>query len=666
MSFFKKTAEKLPTSTIDGLREMITSSAMPDRVLQIAHRELDTLSKISPSAAEYAIGLTYLEYLLSLPWNKKTEDNLDIGRAERILDERHYGLDRIKERILDHLAVKILIANKKPRILVVDDEEITRKNLEHILKKEDYVVVTAANGMEALEKMGASDFDVIMTDLKMEKVNGLDLLEKARVRYPDSRVIMITAYATVASAVEAMKKGAFHYITKPFKLDEVRGTVREAVSSRTSTISSRGSVLCFAGPPGTGKTSLGRAVADALGRKFTRISLGGIKDEAEIRGHRRTYAGAMPGRIIEEIRRSQVINPLIMLDEVDKIGQDFRGDSASALLEVLDPEQNRSFIDHYLDVPFDLSNVLFIVTANIPDVIQDPLRDRMEIMEFTGYTEDEKVKIALGYLVPRQINEQGLSDYPPRFTPESLLRIIQEYTREAGIRDLERQIAAVCRKIAAQFVHHKETGNITVTAEGVEKFLGPRKYYFEVADGTGRTGVATGLVRTDVGGDIIFVEAAQMKGNKELILTGSLGTVMRESAQAALSYIRSNASFFHIQDDFFDTRDIHVHVPAGAIPKDGPSAGATIAIALLSLFMGKPARRDVAISGELTLSGNILPVGGVKEKILAARRAGVKTVVFPLRNRADMDNLSEDVKKDLSIHLVDRIEEAVDLVLGSS
>lgn len=666
MSFFKKTAEKLPTSTIDGLRELITSSAMPDRVLQIAHRELDTLSKISPSAAEYAIGLTYLEYLLSLPWNKKTEDNLDIGRAERILDERHYGLDRIKERILDHLAVKILIANKKPRILVVDDEEIARKNLEHILKKEDYVVVTAANGMEALEKMGASDFDVIMTDLKMEKVNGLDLLEKARVRYPDSRVIMITAYATVASAVEAMKKGAFHYITKPFKLDEVRGTVREAVSRRTSTISSRGSVLCFAGPPGTGKTSLGRAVADALGRKFTRISLGGIKDEAEIRGHRRTYAGAMPGRIIEEIRRSQVINPLIMLDEVDKIGQDFRGDSASALLEVLDPEQNRSFIDHYLDVPFDLSNVLFIVTANIPDVIQDPLRDRMEIMEFTGYTEDEKVKIALGYLVPRQINEQGLSDYPPRFTPESLLRIIQEYTREAGIRDLERQIAAVCRKIAAQFVHHKETGNITVAAEGVEKFLGPRKYYFEVADGTGRTGVATGLVRTDVGGDIIFVEAAQMKGNKELILTGSLGTVMRESAQAALSYIRSNASFFHIQDDFFDTRDIHVHVPAGAIPKDGPSAGATIAIALLSLFMGKPARRDVAISGELTLSGNILPVGGVKEKILAARRAGVKTVVFPLRNRADMDNLSEDVKKDLSIHLVDRIEEAVDLVLGSS
>lgn len=666
MSFFRKTAEKLPISTIDGLREMITSSAMPDRVLQIAHRELDTLTKISPSAAEYAIGLTYLEYLLSLPWNKKTEDNLDIGRAERILNERHYGLDRIKERILDHLAVKILIANKKPRILVVDDEEIARKNLEHILKKEGYVVVTAANGMEALEKMGRSDFDVIMTDLKMERVNGLDLLDKARVRSPGSRVIMITAYATVDSAVEAMKKGAFHYITKPFKLDEVRGTVREAVSRRTSTISSRGSVLCFAGPPGTGKTSLGRAVADALGRKFTRISLGGIKDEAEIRGHRRTYAGAMPGRIIEEIRRSQVINPLLMLDEIDKIGQDFKGDSASALLEVLDPEQNHSFIDHYLDVPFDLSNVLFIVTANIPDVIQDPLRDRMEIMEFTGYTEDEKVKIALGYLVPRQIREQGLSDYPPEFAAKTLLKIIQEYTREAGIRDLERQIATVCRKIASQVVHHKDAGNITVTAEAAEKFLGPRKYYFEVADGLGRIGVATGLVRTEVGGDIIFVEAAKMKGNRELILTGSLGNVMRESAQAALSYIRSNASFFHIKDDFFDTHDIHIHVPAGAIPKDGPSAGATIAIALLSLLMGKPARRDVAISGELTLSGGILPVGGVKEKILAARRAGVKMAVFPSRNRADMDNLNEDVKKEISIHLVDRIEEAVDLVLGSN
>ncbi len=664
MSFFRKTGEKPESSALDELRETIASSTMPDRVLQIADRELDTLTKISPSSAEYAIGLTYLEYLLSLPWNKKTEDNLDIGRAERILNERHYGLDRVKARILDHLAVKILIANKKPRILVVDDEEIARKNLEHILKKDDYDVVTASNGMEALKKIDASDFQVIITDLRMEKVNGLDLLEKAMVRYPDAKVVMITAYATVGSAVEAMKKGAFHYITKPFKLEEVRGIVREAINSRTATISSRGSVLCFAGPPGTGKTSMGRAVADALGRKFTRISLGGMKDEAEIRGHRRTYAGAMPGRIIEEIRRSEVINPLIMLDEIDKIGQDFKGDSAAALLEVLDPEQNHSFIDHYLDIPFDISHALFIVTANIPDAIQDSLSDRMEIMEFTGYTEDEKIKIAQGYLVPRQIREQGLSDSPPDFTAEALLKVIREYTREAGIRDLERQIATICRKVASQVVRRQNAGNITVTPEGAEKFLGPRKYYFEVADGTRQIGVATGLVRTEVGGDIIFVEAALMKGNRELILTGSLGSVMQESAQAALSYIRSNASSFNVKDDFFDTHDIHIHVPAGAIPKDGPSAGATIVIALLSLLQGKPARRDVAISGELTLSGSILPVGGVKEKILAARRAGVKTAVFPSRNKVDMDNLSEDVKKGISIHLVDRIEEAVDLILG--
>lgn len=667
MSFFKKTEEKFQASTTEELREMLVSAMMPAHVLQIAEKELATLSKIGPATAEFTIGLTYIEYLLSLPWNKKTEDNLDLGRAEKILNERHYGLSRIKERILEHLAVKILMVKRKPRILVVDDEEIARKNLEHILIKEEYTVVTAANGREALEKMETSDFDVVMTDLRMEKVDGIDLLEKAKIRYPDSKVIMITAYATVDSAVEAMKKGAFHYITKPFKLEEVRSLVREALGKRLSTISTRGSVLCFAGPPGTGKTSLGRAIAEALGRNVSRISLGGMKDEAEIRGHRRTYAGAMPGRIIEEIRRSQVMNPVIMLDEVDKIGQDFKGDSASALLEVLDPEQNYGFIDHYLDLPFDLSNVMFIVTANIPENIQDPLRDRMEVIEFTGYTEDEKTKIAQGFLVPRQIREQGLSDYQPRFTEEALLKIIQEHTREAGIRELERQIATVCRKIAAQFLHGGEkTGTVSVTPEAVEKFLGPRKYYFEVMDAKSRIGVTTGLVRTEVGGDIIFVEAAKMKGGKELILTGSLGNVMRESAQAALSYIRSNASFLHIPDDFFDTHDLHVHVPAGAIPKDGPSAGATIAIALISLLTERPARSDAAISGELTLSGRILPVGGVREKILAARRAGVKTVIFPLKNRGDLDNLGDDVTRGLEICLVDRIEEVTDRVLLSA
>jgi ATP-dependent Lon protease len=461
-----------------------------------------------------------------------------------------------------------------------------------------------------------------------------------------------------------MKKGAFHYIEKPFKVDTVRSVVKQAVEKKLSTISTKGSVLCFAGPPGTGKTSLGKSIAEALGRKFARISLGGMKDEAEIRGHRRTYAGAMPGRIIEEIRRAESSNPVLMLDEIDKIGQDFKGDSASALLEVLDLEQNYSFIDHYLDVPFDLSSVMFIVTANIADNIQDPLRDRMEVIELSGYTEDEKTKIGLHYLVPKQIGEQGLSDCPPEFTGEAISKIIQDYTREAGIRNLERQIATICRKIATEYVHHKKTiQNIKVTPEQVEKYLGTRKYYREVADEENRVGVTTGLVWTETGGEIIFVEAAKMKGNKQLILTGSLGNVMCESAHAALSYIRSKAPYFNIPENFFENQDIHIHVPAGSIPKDGPSSGATIAIALISLLTGRPARRDVAVSGELTLSGRILPVGGIKEKLLAARRAGVKVVVLPLKNKVDLGNLPDDVKKGLEFNLVDRIEEIVDLVL---
>jgi len=664
MSIFKKTEDKQHTAVVEDFRLQIASAHMPSGVRQIAEKELDMLSKTSPATAEYTIGLTYIDYLVSLPWNKKTPDNLDLERAERVMNERHYGLHEVKERILEHLAVKILVMNRKPRILVVDDEEIARRNLEHILIKEEYSVVTASGGAEAIKQLELSDFDIVLTDLKMEKISGIDILEKTRAKYPDTQVIMITAYASVDTAIEAIKRGAYHYIAKPFKLEEVRTTVKQALDKKLSTVSAKGSILCFAGPPGTGKTSLGRSIAEALGRKFARISLGGMKDEAEIRGHRRTYAGALPGRIIEEIRRADSANPVIMLDEVDKIGQDFKGDPESALLEVLDPEQNQSFIDHYLDVPFDLSNVMFIVTANIADNIQGPLRDRMEIIEFSGYTEDEKVNIALLHLVPKQIREQGLSDFPPKFTAETVSKIIQEYTREAGTRNLERQIATICRKIATEFVHHKETiRNIEITPAFVERYLGPRKYYFEVADEKNRVGVATGLVWTEAGGDIIFVEAARMKGNRELILTGSLGNVMRESAQAALSYIRSNASSFNISEDFFENHDIHVHVPAGAIPKDGPSAGATIAVSLISLLSGMPARRDVAITGEITLSGRILPVGGIKEKILAARRAGVKVVVLPMKNKVDTETLPEDAKKGLEILLADKIGEMVDKVL---
>lgn len=643
---------------------MFASAFPPSYVRDIVQREIELLSRLNFNAAEFSIGLIYIEYLLSLPWNKKTEDNLDISRAERILDERHYGLKAVKERILEHLAVRILLKNRRANILIVDDEEIARKNLEHILKKENYVVTTAVNGMEALEKMANCAFDVVITDLKMEKVDGIALLEKIKSSHPNTVVIMVTGHASIDSAVETIRKGAFHYITKPFKLDEVRETVREAVEKRFSLVSPKGSVLCFSGPPGTGKTSLGTSIAEALGRKFVRISLGGIKDEAEIRGHRRTYAGALPGRIIEEIRRLQISNPLIMLDEIDKIGEDFKGDPSSALLEVLDPEQNHSFIDHYLDIPFDLSQVIFIMTANVAENIHYALRDRMEIIEFTGYTEDEKIHIGMRYLVPKQVQQLGLSDFPPEFTHEALTKIIQEYTREAGIRDLERQIAALCRKIALKYVNTRDyPKHILVSPAFVEEFLGPRKYYFEGTAGANSVGIATGLVWTDAGGDIIFVEAAKMKGDKELILTGSLGTVMRESAQAALSYVRSNASHLNIQEDFFENHDIHIHVPAGAIPKDGPSAGATIAVALISLLTDRPASRSIAITGELTLSGRILPVGGVKEKLLATKRAGIKTVIMPRMNRVDIDNLPDEVKEGIRVKLAEDMEEIIKEVL---
>jgi len=664
MGIFNKSEEDFQDEAIRKLKNTIVSAQLPPHIRQIADNELELLSKISPNAAEYTIGLTYIDYLVSLPWNNKTDDNLDLKGAERILDEQHYGLQKIKERILEHLAVKILMKNKKPRILLVDDEKIALENLEPVLEKEGYEVSTADSGQIAIKKIEESYFDVVVTDLKMKNVNGMNVLEKAKSKHPDAEVIMITGYATVDTAVESLRKGAFHYISKPFKLDDVRSVVKNALARKYNLQSSRGSVLCFAGPPGTGKTSLGKAVAEALGRKFARISLGGIKDEAEIRGHRKTYAGAMPGRIIEEIRRAGVANPVIMLDELDKIGQDFKGDSSSALLEVLDPEQNTNFLDHYLDAPFDLSSVMFIATANVAHNIQDALRDRLEIIEFTGYTEDEKREIALRYLVPKQIHDKGLSDMPPEFKEEAISKIIQEHTREAGIRNLERQIATICRKIATEMVHdNKEHHRVKVTPGLVETYLGPRKYYFEVADEKNRVGVSTGLVWTEVGGAIIFVEAAKMKGSGELIITGSLGNVMTESAQAALSYIRSNATSFHIEEDFFDNQDIHIHVPAGAIPKDGPSAGATIAIALVSLLTGKPAKRNIAITGELTLSGRLLPVGGTKEKLLAAKQAGVRSVILPLKNKVDINNLPQDIMAELEIHYIDSLDEAVDLML---
>ncbi|HMK61902.1 MAG TPA: endopeptidase La [Dissulfurispiraceae bacterium] len=665
MGLFRKGEDNSQLVIIDELKQKIAASEMPAEVLEIAENELTAISRISPAMAEYSIGLTYIEYLTSLPWKKKTEDHLDLNRAEKILSERHFGLGNVKERILEHLAVKklLLSQSKQPHLLIVDDEEVAVKNLSHILSKEDYKIETALSGAEALKKMEVSPFDVVLTDLRMQKMGGIELLENIKVSYPETKVIVITAYASIESATEAIKKGAFNYITKPFKLDEVRSAVKIAVE-RSASLSIKGSILCFAGPPGTGKTSLGQGIAEALGRKFSRISLGGVRDEAEIRGHRRTYAGAMPGRIIEEIRRAQTANPVLMLDEIDKMHNESRVDTASALLEVLDPEQNQGFIDHYVDAPFDLSSVMFIVTANVADNIYEPLLDRLEVIEFSGYTEEEKEMIAERYLIPRQIRQQGLSQCPPEFTVEAVAKIIQSYTKEAGLRNLERQIATICRKIAKEIVlNNCPSKSKKVTAELIEDMLGPRKYYFDAATAKNRAGITTGLVWTETGGDIIFVEAAKMWGSKELILTGSLGAVMRESAQAALSYIRSNAAAFNLAEDFFENHDIHVHVPAGGIPKDGPSAGATIAMALLSLLLARPARRDVAVSGELSLGGRILPVGGIREKILAASRAGVVEVILPVKNKVDIDNLPENMKKNLKFSFAESVEDMVDHVL---
>ena len=666
MGFFRKMTEEeqsKPAQELVELRAAVQKAQLPEAVAAVAAKELERLDKTDPSVAEYTIGINYLDYLISLPWNRFTEDNLDLKRAERILESQHYGIHHVKERILEFLAVRTLCSVQTSQILVVDDEEIARTNLEYILRKEGHQVATAANGLEALEKVKAQEFDVVLTDLKMEKMDGIQLLESVKQIAPHTEIVMVTGYATVSSAVDALKKGAAHYLSKPVKLDELRATVREIIDKKRHVQMNRGPVLCFAGPPGTGKTSIGQAIAEALERKFVRLSLAGLRDEAELRGHRRTYVGAMPGRIINELKRLEVKNPVFMLDEIDKIGQDFRGDPASVLLEILDPQQNANFVDHYVDVPFDLSGVMFITTANVVETLPAPLLDRLEVIYFPGYTEPEKIQISQHFLVPRQLREHALAHLGIEFTDPAIAKIIGGYTREAGLRNLEREIAMVCRKLARICVQSKGTCALSVDEELVEKFLGPRKYTREVAEAGDQVGVTTGLVWTEFGGEIIFVEASRMRGHKQLILTGSLGTVLQESAQTALSYIRSHAEAFGIDPDFFAESDIHIHLPSGAIPKEGPSAGVTIALALLSLLTGRPARRDAALTGELTLSGRILPVSGIREKVLAAQRAGVKVVVFPKANEVDIVNLEDQVKAGLEIILADAIEPLVDLVL---
>jgi len=666
MVFFRKQEEERPKPPpeLQELRAAMDRTPLPENVAAVVRKELERLEKTDPGVAEYSIGLNYLDYLLGLPWNRFTEDNLDLTRAERILEAQHFGLKPVKERILEYLAVRTLCSLQTAQVLVVDDEEIARTNLEYILRKEGYQVSTAANGLEALEKVKAREFDVVLTDLKMEKMDGIQVLESVKQVAPHTEIIMITGYATVSSAVDALKKGAAHYLSKPIKLDELRDTVREIVDKKRHLQMAKGPILCFAGPPGTGKTSIAQAIAEALERRFLRLSLAGLRDEAELRGHRRTYVGAMPGRIINEIRRLGLKNPVFMLDEIDKIGQDFRGDPAAVLLEILDPEQNAHFVDHYLDVPFDLSGVMFITTANVVEKLPPPLLDRLEVIYFPGYTEAEKAQIARQYLIPRQLREHSLAHLGVEFTDAAIVKVIRDYTREAGLRNLEREIAHICRKLARLSLQSRTApGSLTVDETLVERFLGPRKFAHEVAEEGNQVGVTTGLVWTEFGGEIIFVEATRMKGHKQLLLTGSLGSVLQESAQTALSYIRSHAGAFGLDPDFFADSDLHIHLPSGAIPKEGPSAGVTIALALISLLTGRPARRDVALTGELTLSGRILPVSGIREKILAAQRAGVHTVVFPKANEVDLNDLEPEVKEGLTIILADEIPLLLDLVL---
>ncbi len=545
------------TVEVESLRQQIEKAGMPDEARREAIRELDRLAKLPSQAAEYGVIRTYLDWLISLPWNKLTDDKLDVRHARVVLDEDHYDLQDIKERILEYLAVRKLRAERRGQP------------------------------------------------------------------------------APAAPAV----------------IDYIRSE-RE------------GAILCFVGPPGVGKTSLGQSIARALGRKFVHMSLGGMRDEAEIRGHRRTYIGALPGRVMQALRRAESKNPVFMLDEVDKLGMDFRGDPASALLEVLDPEQNDEFRDHYLDVPFDLSQVMFITTANQLEPIPGPLLDRMEVLQLSGYTEGEKLRIAVSYLIPRQIKENGLRPDEISFGDDALRLIIRNYTREAGVRSLERQIGAVCRKVVTR-IAEGQSELVTVDRPKVTEFLGKPEYYYteEVAERTAVPGVATALAYTPVGGDILFIEATAMPGGKGFQITGQLGEVMQESARAALSYVRANAKALGVKDEYFARHDLHLHVPAGATPKDGPSAGITMATALASLVTGRPVRPDVGMTGEITLRGLVLPIGGLKEKVLAAHRAGLKTVIFPKRNEKDIDDVPEEVRRDLKFVLVDRIEQVLEVAL---
>jgi len=528
---------------IKDLRKDLEKAKLPEEAQKAADREVERLSRMSKQSPEYNVSLTYLELLAELPWSVSTEDEIDLANAAKILDEDHYGLDKIKLRILEYLAVR---------------------------------------------------------KLKLEND-------------PDSAV--------------------------------------------------KGPILCFVGPPGTGKTSVAKSIARAMGRKVHRMSLGGVRDEAEIRGHRRTYIGAMPGRIIQGIKKAGSNNPIFILDEIDKLGADYKGDPSSALLEVLDPEQNYSFSDHYLETSFDLSNVMFIATANWAETIPGPLRDRMELIDFSGYTLPEKTHIATNFLIPKQVKEHGLSKKYISFTDEGIRAIIQNYTREAGVRSLEREIAHVARKVAKEKVEAGRFRKKNITEKTISKYLGKQKFIRDRAERMKRAGIAIGLAWTQVGGDILFIEATKMPGEGKLQLTGQLGDVMKESAQAALSFIRSNSKELGIEERFDKSYDLHIHIPAGAVPKDGPSAGVTLLSSVVSVLSDRKVKNDLAMTGEITLRGSVLPVGGIKEKVIAAHRAGLKTIILPQQNEKDLDDIPSEIRNDLDFHFVKDMAEVLKIAL---
>ncbi len=651
-------------SPLDKLRKQISEANLPRQALEAANKELDKLATTDPAVAEYSVGLNYIELINSLPWNASTKGTLEMARVRSILDSRHCGLGQVKQRIFEFLAAKTLRGSARQSILVVDDEDIARSNMTHVLRKDGYDCQSAENGIAALKILAAKDIDLIISDLKMDHMDGLELLSEVNHSYPEIPVIMVTGFATVNSAVQAMKSGAAYYLGKPVNLDELRKTVREVLNQKLTSEMGKGPILCFTGPPGTGKTSVGKAIAEALQLQFIRVSLAGLRDEAELRGHRRTYVGALPGRIIMELKRAAVNNPVFMLDEIDKIGQDFRGDPASVMLEVLDPEQNVKFMDHYLDIPFNLSRIMFIATANDVSKLPGPLLDRMELIEFTGYTEKEKCRIARDFIIPRQLKAAGLNTIGINFSEEAISRIINDYTRESGLRNLEREIANVCRKLAFLYLDSRKTEIETkIEDRTIATLLGPRKFIRNSAEREPKIGITTGLVWSAIGGEIISVETASMKGSGNLLLTGSLGEVLQESAQAALSLIRSRSAEFGIQEHFFKDMDIHIHFPAGGIAKDGPSAGITIFAALLSLLTKRPAHRDIAMTGEMTLSGRILPIGGIREKLLAAQRAGIKTVLLPRANKEEVEILPADVLEKVEVILVENADEVIPRVL---